>query len=150
MKFLRRLATILAGYFAAAAVGLIVPAGFLFIGFPDKPSLSHTLAALWGIASVILTVGGMLLVPTLFVITILEVLRIRNLFAYLTLGIVVSFLLSIYAVGLRNTSDQTIVAIAVVIGAAAGFTYWRMAGCSAGRWREVKARGDETQQKVFM
>jgi hypothetical protein len=140
MNLLRRLATILAGYFAAVAAGLIVPAAFIFIGFPDKPSFSHTAVALWGIVSLILTVGGMLLVPALFVIAICEALRIRNLFAYLTFGVFISFSLALYAIGLSNTGDRINIAIAIVIGAAAGLTYWRIAGRNAGRWREAEAK----------
>jgi hypothetical protein len=68
MIFIRRLATILAGYFAAAAVGLMVPAAFIFIGFPDRISLSGIAATIWGMASLILIAGGPLLVPALFVI----------------------------------------------------------------------------------
>jgi hypothetical protein len=140
MTVLRRLATILVGYFAAAAAGLIVPAGFLFIGFPDKPSFSHTMVALWGIVSLILTVGGVLLIPALLVIALCEALRIRRLFAYMAFGILISFSLAIYAIGFRNTSDQINIAIAIAIGAAAGLTYWRIAGRNAGRWREPVCR----------
>jgi hypothetical protein len=143
MNFIRRLAIVLAGYFAAASAGLLVPAGFIFIGFPDKPDLLRTVAAVWGIVLVILSVGGILLVPALLVIAVCEVFRIRSLFAYLAFGILVSFSLAVYAIGVNNTSDQVNAAIAVVIGAVAGFTYWRIAGRNAGRWREAKIRGEQ-------
>jgi hypothetical protein len=137
MFFLRRFAIILAAYFAAASVGLIVPAGFIFIGFPDTNSLSvlGTTAAVSGIVSVILVVGGSLLIPALFVIAICEVLRIRNMFAYMTFGLVVAATLTIYTIGLSKDLFNLIVM--TVTGSVAGFIYWRIAGRNAGVWRDM-------------
>jgi hypothetical protein len=137
MIFLRRFATILAGYFAAASVGLIVPAGFIFIGFPDTNSLSvlGTTAAVSGVVSVILVVGGSLLIPALLVIAICEVLRIRNMFAYMTFGLVVAATLTIYTIGLSRDLFNLIVM--TVTGIVAGFIYWRIAGRNAGVWRDM-------------
>jgi hypothetical protein len=134
MNFLRRFATILAGYLAAAAVGLIIPAGFIFIGFPDTNSLSvlGTTAAVSGIVSVILLVGGSLLIPALFVIAICEVLCIRNIFAYMTFGLVVAATLTIYTIGLSNAGDLFNLIVMIVTGVVAGFIYWRIAGRNAG------------------
>jgi hypothetical protein len=138
MIFLRRFATILTGYFAAAAAGLIVPAGFIFIGFPDTNSLSvlGTTAAVSGIFSIILMVAGSLLIPALFVIAICEMLRIRNMFAYMTFGLVVAATLTIYTIGLSNGGDLFNLIIMIVTGVVAGFIYWRIAGRSAGVWAE--------------
>ena len=132
MIFLRRFVTILAGYFAAATAGLIVPAGFIFIGFPDTNSLSvlSTTAEVSGIVTVILVVSGSLLIPAFFVIAICEVLRIRNMFAYVTFGLVVAATLAIYTIGLSKDLFNLIVVI--VTGIVAGFIYWRIAGRNAG------------------
>jgi hypothetical protein len=137
MIFLSRFATILAGYFAAAAVGLIIPAGFIFIGFPETNSLSasDTTTAVSGIVSVIIVVGALLLIPALFVIAICEVLCIRNMFAYMTLGVVVAVALAIYTIGLSNTGDLCNLIVMTVAGVVAGFIYWRIAGHNAGVWR---------------
>jgi hypothetical protein len=132
MNFFRRCATILAGYLAAATAGLIVPAGFIFIGFPDSIGLSTITTAIWGIASLILMVGGTLLVPALFVIAICEALRIRNLFAYLTLGVAVAAGLTMYTIGLSNAGDLFNLIVSIATGIVAGFIYWRIAGRNAG------------------
>jgi hypothetical protein len=139
MIFLRRFATILAGYFAAAAVGLTVPAGFIFIGFPDINSLSvsSTTAAVSGIVSLILVVAGSLLLPALFVVAICEVLRIRNMFAYMTLGLVVAVALTIYTIGLSSAGDLLNLIVMTVTGVVAGLIYWWIAGCRAGTWRDI-------------
>jgi hypothetical protein len=108
MIFLSRFTTILAGYFAAASLGLIIPADFIFIGFPDTNSLSAPQTprpAVSGIVSVIIVVGRSLLIPALFVIAICEVLCIRNMFAYTTLGLVVAVALAISSIGSSNTGN---------------------------------------------
>jgi hypothetical protein len=139
MIFLSRFATILAGYFVAASVALIVTAGFIFIGFPDTNSLSvlDTTTAVSGIVSVIIVVGGSLLIPALFVIAICEVLRIRNMFAYMTLGLVVAVALANYTIGLSNTGDLFNLIVMTVAGVVAGFIYWRIAGHNGGVWRDM-------------
>jgi hypothetical protein len=138
MVFLRRFATVLAAYFAAAAVGLIVPAGFIFIGFPDtnRLSVSGTTAAASGIISFILVVAGSLLIPALFVIAICEVLRIRKMLAYVTLGLAVAAALTIYTIGLSSAGDLFNLTVMIVSGVSAGFIYWRIAGRNAGAWRD--------------
>jgi hypothetical protein len=138
MIFLRRFATILAAYFAAAAVGLIVPAGLIFIGLPDTNSLSlsGSTATVLGIISFILVVAGSLLIPALFVIAICEILRIRKIFAYMTLGLVVAFALTIYTIGLSNAGDLFNLAVMIVTGCVSGLIYWRIAGRNAGAWRD--------------
>jgi hypothetical protein len=138
MNFFRRCVTILAGYVAAATAGLIVPAGFIFIGLPDKITLSGVTAAIWGIASLILIIGGPLLVPALFVIAICEAFRIRNLFAYLMFSVFVAVALTIYTIGLGNAGDMFNLIVSVLTGVVAGFIYWRIAGRNAGEWRAAR------------
>jgi hypothetical protein len=135
MNFFRRCVTILAGYVAAATAGLIVPAGFIFIGIPDKITLSGVIAGIWEIASFILIIGGPLLVPALFVIGICEAFRIRNVFAYLTLSVFVAVALTIYAIGLGSAGDMFNLLVSVLTGVVAGFIYWWIAGRTAGEWR---------------
>jgi hypothetical protein len=144
MNLVRRCAIIFAGYAAAATAGLIVPAGFIFIGFPDRNSLtlSGIAAALSGIVYLIVLVGGSLLIPALFVIAICEALRIRNVLAYVTFGVLVAGLLAIYAIGMSNFADLFNLAISTITGAVAGLVYWRIAGRTAGGWR--KAPGSAT------
>jgi hypothetical protein len=84
-----------------------------------------------------LLVGGSLLVPTLLVIAICEALRIRNLFAYLTLGAVVAVALTIFMIGLSNAGDFKLI-VSAVTGVVAGFIYWRIAGRNAGEWRPAQ------------
>ena len=137
MNFLRRCGTILAGYFAAATAAFMVPAGFFFFGFPDNISPSDMPDAIRGVALIMLLVGGSLLVPTLFVIAICEALRIRNLFAYLTLGAVVAVTLTIFMIGLSNAGEFKLI-VSAVTGVVAGFIYWRIAGRNAGEWRAAQ------------
>jgi hypothetical protein len=138
MNFLRRCSTILAGHFAAATAAFMVPAGFFFFGFPDNISLSDTPDAIRGVAFLMLLVGGSLLVPTLFVIAICETLRIRNMFAYLTLGAVVAVALTIITIGLSNAGNLFHLIVSVVTGVVAGFIYRRIAGRHAGEWRAAQ------------
>ena len=134
MKFCRRLAVVLAGYIAAAIAGLIVPAGFIFIGFPDKITLSAVTAGIWGLASLILAVAAPLLVPALFVIAVCEVFRVRTKFAYLSFGVVVAVALAIYTIGPNSAGELFTMLIAMVTGVLAGFVYWLIAGRTAGEW----------------
>jgi hypothetical protein len=140
MKLLSRFLTVLAGYIAAATAGLIVPAAAIFIGIPDANSLrlSAILAAISGISYLIFLVGGSLLVPALFIIGICEALRVRNVFAYLALGVLVAGPLAIYTLvgSLSIASDLFNLTVAIVTGAVAGCIYWRIAGKTAGGWRD--------------
>ena len=68
MNFLRRCATILAGYVAGATAAFMVPTWFFFFGFPDNISPSDMPDAIRGVALGMLLVGGVLLVPTMVVI----------------------------------------------------------------------------------
>jgi len=131
MNFLRRSGTILAGYFAAAMAAFMVPAGFFFFGFPDSISPSDLPDAIRGVALIMLLVGGSLLVPTLLVIAICEALRIRNMFAYLTLGAVIAVALTIFMIGWSNAGEFKLI-VSGVTGVVAGFIYWWIAGRHAG------------------
>jgi hypothetical protein len=137
MNFFHRCATILVGYFAAATAAFMVPAGFFFFGFPDNISSSDMPDAIRGVALIMLLVGGSLLVPTLFVIAICEALRIRNMFAYLTLGAVIAVALMIVMIGLSNAGDLHKLLVSAGTGVVAGFIYWRIAGRNAGAWRDL-------------
>jgi hypothetical protein len=138
MNFLRRCGAILAGYLAAAAAAFMVPAGFFFFGFPDNISPSDLPDAIRGVALIMLLVGGSLLVPTLFVIAICEALRIRSLFAYVTLGAVIAVALTIFMIGWSNAGDLYHLIVSAVAGVVAGFIYWRIAGRNAGEWRAAQ------------
>jgi hypothetical protein len=147
MNFLRRCAIILAGYLAAATAAFIIPAYFFFFGFPDNINPSDLPDAIRGVALMMLVVGGSLLVPTLFVIAICEALRIRNMFAYLTLGAVLA-VLTIYALGLSSAGDLLNHRIALGTGVVAGFIYWWIAGRTAGAWRERVTLNADTKDET--
>jgi hypothetical protein len=139
MKYLLRLLKILAGYFTAAAAGLIAPAAFIFIGVPnaDNLNLSSIKMTISVLIFLVFQLGGALLIPALFVIAICEALRIRNILVYTTLGVLVAAGLVTYTIGANNYGELFNIAIAAVTGTIAGFVYWRIAGRNAGAWRGV-------------
>jgi hypothetical protein len=135
MNLLRRCATILAGYVAAATAAFLVPAWYFFFGFPDNISAADMPDAIRGVAFAMLMVGGVLLVPTMLVIAICEWLRIRNMLAYVTFGAIVDVAVTISLVGWNGAGGLFAHPVSVGAGIVAGSIYWWIAGRSAGAWR---------------
>lgn len=135
MNLLRRCATILAGYVAAATAAFLVPAWYFFFGFPDNISAADMPDAIRGVALAMLMVGGALLVPTMLVIAICEWLRIRNMLAYVTIGAIVDIAVTISLVGWNNAGGLFAHPVSIGTGIVAGVIYWWIAGRTAGEWR---------------
>jgi H+/Cl- antiporter ClcA len=90
-------------------------------------------------------VGASAFVPSLLLIIVAEIMRLRSLLYYAAAGAVVgltSYFGSNVELRLENTTDVAPVfhplQLAAAAGIVGGLAYWLLAGRNAGRWREPR------------
>jgi len=148
LALLGRIIIILFGLFMAAMAGGIAAAIALLgielhvIG-PDP--LEH--AFFWGTAAF---ASGVMVgfLPILIAVVLAEAYSIRSLLIHAVAGAAI-LLLGYYSAGFTGSYEESIdhppppisreAEIAAAVGVVFGFTYWLIAGRSAGRWRQGKA-----------
>lgn len=134
-----RLLTVLLGYVAAAFAGAVIPiGGYLLLGYiaygKDVEPLLVPVAAFAFLRTV-----GLSLLPVVTIIALTEAFSIQAVSAYVLFGIVVLIGCALYLVP-HDVLNLTVLSGMTSGGIVAGLVYWKIAGRSAGRWRQ---RGQE-------
>ncbi len=129
---LRRALRITLGYAAAALAAAVV---VLWLGYNTGrlPEMSAGALALWGATLAVVTgATALALWPALVALIAAEVLRLRQLWAYLLLGLAGGVLA--HVLGLREELDlnDAPLMVALAAGAAAALAYWLTTGRTAG------------------
>ncbi|MEM9999752.1 MAG: hypothetical protein AAF940_02625 [Pseudomonadota bacterium] len=122
---------IIRAYLAGCLVATLIVTVRLLIKAPDALAIVTALLLIGMVASIVMT-----FLPFLILAFLSETRSIRALIYYLTCGLALAIIAAFASYGpqtvaVMRVDPVTIIAFAIA-GAAGGFTYWRLAGSTAG------------------
>ncbi len=135
--FFRLIWIVLSFIAAVVAAGLFLAWGFFDPVFHTDDPVGNAVVIIYGVISGSL-IGGVIFFPALVIITLAELFSWRSLVLHLALGGLIGA--AAFAAGSYSPADAGLPSgwtVAASAGFIAAFTYWLLAGRTAGHWRST-------------